>query len=50
MDVGGWLRGLGLGRYKEKFRKTRSISMCSPISPTATYKNSASFSAAIDDC
>ena len=23
MDVGGWLRGLGLGRYEEKFRKNK---------------------------
>jgi hypothetical protein len=23
MDVGGWLRGLGLGQYEEKFRDNR---------------------------
>ena len=23
MDVGGWLRGLGLGRYEEKFRESK---------------------------
>ncbi len=23
MDVGGWLRGLGLGRYEEKFRENK---------------------------
>jgi hypothetical protein len=23
MDVGGWLRGLGLGEYEEKFRDNR---------------------------
>ena len=23
MDVGGWLRGLGLGQYEEKFRDNK---------------------------
>jgi hypothetical protein len=46
MDVGEWLRGLGLGEYEAKAETTRSI----PMSAMATSKNSASLSATVNDC
>ena len=28
MDVGGWLRGLGLGQYEEQFRDNKITRTC----------------------
>jgi hypothetical protein len=50
MDVGGWLRGLGLGEYEGKFRDNKIDSDCSPISLTATWKSSDCRLATANDC
>jgi class 3 adenylate cyclase len=39
MDVGGWLRGLGLGQYEEKFRDNRIDADLLPRLTDATLKD-----------
>ena len=49
MSAGGFAVS-ALANTRPISETTRSISTCSPISPMATSKNSASLSATVDDC
>jgi len=50
MDVGGWLRGLGLGQYEANFGdKKIDFDVLADLTD-GDSKNSASLSATVDDC
>jgi hypothetical protein len=50
MDVGEWLRTLGLDQYEEKFRDNKIDVDVLAISTTATSKGSDFRSATANDC
>ena len=49
MDVGGWLRGLGLGQYEEQFRDNKIDADLLPRDWLTTSRTLASRLLAIED-